>query len=51
MVADKILMEVTLDRETHDRIKDKTGISATNGTNLMRAVICLLNMHDAKKEK
>lgn len=51
MEADKILMEVILDRETHDRIKDATGISATNGTNLMRSVICLLNMHDARKEK
>lgn len=48
MVADKILMEVTLDRETHDRLKKRTGINILNGTDLVRAVFMLLNQHDLK---
>ena len=39
-----------MDKETHDKIKEKTGISATNGINLMRAIICLLNMYDAQED-
>ena len=46
MVADKILMEVALDMEMYARIKKKTGVSATNGMELMRAVVILLNQHD-----
>ena len=48
MVADKILMDVILDKETHDRIKNKTGVSAKNGDDLMRAVVRLLNLNDAQ---
>ena len=50
MVADKILMDVTLDRETHDRLKKKTGVNILNGADLMRAIVRLLNMHDMQKE-
>lgn len=50
MIADKILMDVTLDRETHDKLKKRTGVNILNGADFMRAIVRLLNMHDTQKE-
>ena len=50
MIADKIVFEVLLDRETHDKLKKKTGISAMNGREFLRAVIALLNANDATEK-
>lgn len=50
MIADKITFEVIVDKNIHDRIKQKTGISAMNGIEFVRAVGMLLNMHDTQFE-
>lgn len=50
MVADKIMLEVVLDRETNYRIKGKLGYEVRNGENLMRAIVSLLNLHDTQIE-
>lgn len=47
-MADKILMEVTLDRETYNRLKDETGVSVKNGADLIRAVYILLNQREGR---
>lgn len=48
MEADKIMLEVVLDRETNYRIKGKLGYEVRNGENLMRAIVSILNMHDTQ---
>ena len=50
MQANKILYEVMIDSDIYKRLKEKTGISALNGQEFVRAVIALLNANDATGE-
>ena len=50
LIADKILVDVLLDKRTRDRIMERVGIAVTNGHELMRSVVTLLDMNDRQAE-
>ena len=50
LIADKILVDVLLDKRTRDRIMERVGIAVTNGSELMRSVVTLLDMNDRQAE-
>lgn len=51
MIADKIVLEVIIDKATNERLKKIVGFEATRNVDLAMAIARLLDLHEEAKEQ